>query len=79
MRIFSIRDVRSHLADLLAVVGSGQAVAITRRGKVVARLVPTERAALALPSRAHQRRAMLKNGAKSRPSMVVRMRDEERA
>jgi len=79
MRSVSIRDVRSHLADLLAEVGSGQTVTITRRGREVARLVPTDRAALALPSRADQRRAMLKNGAKSRRSTVVRMRDEERA
>ena len=79
MRSVSIRDVRSHLADLLAEVGSGQTVAITRRGQEVARLVPTDRAALALPSRAEERRAMLKKGAKPRRSTVVRMRGEERA
>lgn len=79
MRSVSIRDVRSHLADLLAEVGSGQTVAITRRGQVVARLVPIDRAPLSLPGRADERRAMLKKGAKPPRSTVVRMRSEERA
>ena len=79
MRSVSIRDVRSHLADLLAEVGSGHTVAITRRGREVARLVPTDRAESALPSRAEERKAMLKKGARPRRSTVVRMRSEERA
>jgi prevent-host-death family protein len=79
MRSVSIRDVRIHLADLLTEVGSGQTVAITRRGQEVARLVPTDRAASALPSRAEKRRAMLKKAGKPSRSMVVRMRGEERA
>jgi prevent-host-death family protein len=79
MRSVSIRDLRQHLAELLAEVGSGQTIAITRRGQEVARLVPTDRAVPALPSRAEERRAMLKNGAKPGPSTVVRMRDGERA
>ena len=79
MRSVSIRDVRIHLAELLTEVGSGQTVAITRRGQEVARLVPTDRAAPALPSRAQERRTMLKKGAKPSRSTVVRMRDEQRA
>jgi len=79
MRRVSIRDVRSHLADLLAEVGSGQTVAITRHGREVARLVPTDRGAAMLPSRTEERKAMLKKGAKPRRSTVVRMRSEERA
>lgn len=79
MRSVSIRDVRNHLAELLAEVGSGATVAITRHGQEVARLVPTDRAALTLPSRAEERRAMLKKGTRPRRSTVVRMRSEERA
>jgi prevent-host-death family protein len=79
MRNVSIRDVRSHLADLLTEVCSGQTVAITRRGQEVARLVPTDRAAPVLPNRHEQRQAMMARGAKTKRSAVVRMRDEERA
>jgi len=79
MRNVSIREVRSHLADLLTEVCSGQTVAITRRGQEVARLVPTDRAVPVLPSRSEQRRAMLASGAKAGRSTVARMRDEERA
>jgi len=79
MRRVSIRDVRSHLADLLAEVRSGHSVTITRHGREVARLVPTDRGAVTLPDRTEERKAMLRKGAKPRRSTVVRMRDEERA
>jgi prevent-host-death family protein len=71
MRSVNIREVRSLVADLLAEVGSGQTVAITRRGREVARLVPTNHSASALPSRADQRRAMLRHGAQSRRCTVA--------
>ena len=71
----NVREVRSHLADLLAQVSSGRTIAITRRGKEVARLVPTEAVVIALPSRIVQRRAM----GRATKSVVTRMRDEERA
>ncbi len=75
MHRVNVREVRSHLAELLAQVGSGRTIAITRRGREVARLVPTEAATPALPSRAEQRRAM----GHATPGTVSRMRDEERA
>ncbi len=79
MRRVSIRDFRSQLADLLAEVGSGHTVAITRHGREVARLMPTDRGAVTLSDRTDERRAMLKKGAKPRRSTVVRMRSDERA
>jgi len=75
MHSVNVREVRSHLADLLAQVGSGRTIAITRRGREVARLVPTEAATSILPSRAAQRQAM----GRATPSTVTRMRNEERA
>jgi len=75
MHSVNVREVRSHLADLLAQVGSGRTIAITRRGREVARLVPTEVVVSALPSRTAQRRAM----GRTTKSAVTRMRDEERA
>jgi prevent-host-death family protein len=75
MHSVNVREVRSHLADLLAQVGSGRTIAITQRGREVARLVPTDAAESALPSRAAQRRAM----GRATRSTVTRMRDEDRA
>lgn len=78
MRSVSIRDARAHLADLIAQVGTGQAVAITRRGREVARLIPAAQAARPLPSRENARAAMVKHGAKTTSSTVATMRSEER-
>lgn len=78
MHSVSIRDARAHLADLIARVGAGQVVAITRRGREVARLVPATRAVRPLPKRADTRKAMVKRGAKVSRSTVVMMRREER-
>lgn len=78
MNSVSIRDARAHLADLIAQVGNGQVVAITRRGREVARIVPAELAVQALPSRATTRAAMVKRGAKVTRSTVAVIRSEER-
>lgn len=79
MRTVSIGEVRKHLAELLDEVGSGETIAITRRGREVAHLVPADHAFPALPSRAKERRAMKKDDSVPGPSSVVRMRDGERA
>ncbi len=55
MHSVSIRDARAHLADIIAQVGNGQAVSITRRGREVARIVPAAQAVRPLPSRATTR------------------------
>jgi prevent-host-death family protein len=77
MRSVSIRDVRAHLAALLAQVSAGQVIAITRRGHEVARIVPADQAARTLPSRTQARGRMAKPGRPSRSTVVV-MRTEER-
>jgi prevent-host-death family protein len=78
MHSVSIRDARAHLADIIDQVSAGGAVAITRRGREVARIVPAAQAVRPLPSRAAARSAMVKRGAKVTRSTVGAMRDEER-
>jgi prevent-host-death family protein len=78
MHSVSIRDARAHLADIIAQVGAGQTVAITRRGREVARIVPAAHAVRPLPSRATTRAAMVKRGAKVTRNTVTVIRSEER-
>ena len=40
MRSVSVVEVKAHLSALLAAVEAGEEIAITRRGRVVARLIP---------------------------------------
>ncbi|MGC1480200.1 MAG: type II toxin-antitoxin system prevent-host-death family antitoxin [Chthoniobacterales bacterium] len=40
MRTATVRDLRNHYADLLKWIEAGEEIAITRRGKTIARLVP---------------------------------------
>lgn len=40
MRKASVRDVQHHLSDILDAVERGDEFTVTRRGKVVARIVP---------------------------------------
>lgn len=46
MRTATIRDVQHHLGKVLAWVEKGEEVEITRRSKIVARLVPCSSASL---------------------------------
>ncbi|GDY12354.1 hypothetical protein LBMAG53_12320 [Planctomycetota bacterium] len=78
MHSVSIRDARAHLADIIAQVGHGQEVSITRRGREVARIVPAARDVRPLPNRAVARADMIKRGAKKTRSTVTVIRSEER-
>lgn len=40
MRTATVRDLRNHYTSLLAWIGAGEEILITRRGKPVARLIP---------------------------------------
>lgn len=42
MRIATVRELRSRYSSLLAWIGAGEEVLITRRGRAVARLVPEQ-------------------------------------
>lgn len=40
MRTVAVADAKAHLSALLAAVEEGEEVAITRRGRIIARLIP---------------------------------------
>jgi antitoxin (DNA-binding transcriptional repressor) of toxin-antitoxin stability system len=42
MKTASVRDLRNRYTSLLSWIGAGEDVVITRRGKVIARLVPEQ-------------------------------------
>ncbi len=44
MKTATVREVQHGLASVLAEVQKGQEIAITKRGKVIARIVPANRA-----------------------------------
>lgn len=79
MQSVSIAQARSHFAHLIDAVGSGQVVIITRRGREVARLVPSQQEGVPLPGRAAERKTLAMAGAKVGSGVVQRLRDEERA
>lgn len=74
----SVREARSHLKDLIQRVSTGEEIALTRRGKEVARLVPPRPNPKRFPSLAKFRASMVKKGAQVTESTVVQMRKEER-
>lgn len=78
MHSISVRDARAHLANIIDQVSAGQSVAITRRGREVARIVPAAQSVRPLPRRASTRAAMIKHGAKVTRSTVATQRSEER-
>jgi prevent-host-death family protein len=43
MKTASIPYIRRHLSDVLALIEQGEEISITRRNKVVARIVPAKR------------------------------------
>lgn len=75
------REARQKLSELLSEAEKGQTVAITRRGQVVARLVPPPpQQAGRLPDLTAFRKSIkVKPGTASGAALVRQMRDEERA
>jgi len=45
----NVKDLRNHLAQFIAQVEAGEEIVITRRGKVVARLVPPSQSPTQFP------------------------------
>jgi prevent-host-death family protein len=79
MKIATIREVQHHLSKVLAWVEKGEEVQVTRRNKVVARLVPAGTAgaaAVSLPDFAGRARsiwgAQPKGGSLSRTILAER-------
>lgn len=78
IRTISVKDARSQLKSILDRVAAGQEVAIMRRGKVVARLVPPYRHEKRLPS-LKAFRATIKVSGPPLSTTVLDARNEERA
>lgn len=78
MRTVSLADAKAHLSELLNSVESGEEIIITRHGRPVARVSPTEKVKEALPLQrlAALRAAMPKWG---QPSVEIlrQIRDAE--
>lgn len=81
MHTYTLRGLRQHLTEAVRLVAAGEVVAVTKRGREVARiLAPTSAASLRqLPTMAAERATMVANGAQVTTSSVVTLRDEERA
>jgi len=77
----NVRQAREKLSDLLTEAEKGQTVAITRRGQVVAQLVPPSPAASGrFPDLTEFRKSIkVKAGAPSGVALVRKMREEERS
>ena len=73
----SVAEAKAKLSELLKRVEAGEKVTITRRGKSVAVLSPTEKAYKPLPSRAEFRESIGRTG-KSALEELRNMRDEAR-
>ena len=42
MKTATVRDLRNRYASLMSWIGAGEEIVITRRGKVIARLIPEQ-------------------------------------
>lgn len=77
----SVREVQHNLARVLEQVGMGQEIAVTKRGRVVARIVParTTRAAVAWPDSAARMKRLPAGVSSGTPaSRIIREMREER-
>ncbi len=78
MNSINLKEARKHLGDLVAEVERGASVAITRRGRKVARLVPMEKESpQSLPDLALFRASIKVKGG-SLTDALLSMRHEER-
>ncbi|MGH7896321.1 MAG: type II toxin-antitoxin system Phd/YefM family antitoxin [Candidatus Binatia bacterium] len=81
MKTATVRHVQHHLAAVLEAVRKGQEIAITKRGSVIARLVPARKSAanLAWPdSAARMKRLGPRARAGTPASRIIRETREER-
>ena len=78
MKSVSVREARKRLSTLLTAAERGEVVAITRRGKEVARIVPAEKDAPArFPDLTDFRKSITLRGEPASRT-VINMRREER-
>jgi len=70
MKTASVRQVQHNLAAVLDLVSRGQEIAVTKRGRIVARIVPAREAreSLAWPDSATR---MKRLGARGKPASAI--------
>ena len=77
MQEVNVKEARSNFSRLLEMVQDGQEIAVTRHGKKVARLVPTEDQGGALPSLKKFRNSLTISG-EMLSNVVLNNRESER-
>ena len=81
MKTASVREVQHNLAAVLEMVSGGQEIAVTKRGRVIARIVPARRKTgpVKWPDSAARMKRLGKDAARGTPpSRVIREVREER-
>ena len=81
MKTVTVRDVQHNLAALLEEVRKGQEITVTKRGTVIARIVPARKAkrAIAWPDSAARMKRLGERAAGGTPaSSIIREMREER-
>jgi prevent-host-death family protein len=75
MKTASVREVQHNLAAVLAMVSGGQEIAVTKRGRVIARIVPARRktGSVRWPDSAARMKRLGKDATRGRPtSQLIR-------
>jgi len=81
MKVATVRQLQHNLATLLEEVSKGQEIAVTKRGQVVARLVParSSKAPLVWPDSAARMKRLAAGASLGTPaSRIIREMREER-
>ena len=81
MKTASVREVQHNLASVIEAVAQGQEIAITKRGKIVARIVPARATArqVAWPDSAARMKRLGRDASRGTPaSAILRETREER-
>ena len=77
MTMISVKEARNQLKSLLERAEAGEEISISRRGRIIARLVPPSRRAIRLPS-LKAFRATIKMTGPSLSATVLRNRQDGR-
>ncbi len=77
MTKMTVKQARGHLSELLDQVANGEEIEILRRGKRVARLVPSSQETLPVPDLKSFRKSLQVKG-KSLSKTVIELRQKER-
>ena len=77
MRSVSVADAKAHLSEILTVVEKGQEMQISRRGRVIARLIPEPKRFVRAPFDFDALAAFVDAQAGTADNSVVTMRSQD--